>query len=455
MRKISFMAMMLMALSLPMTMVSCGDDDEPATEQGGNPGGGGEDGEDDGDDGTPGGGEETPGGDVSAEAIDTLKQKQVLEATANEIMSKISATDFEEVVDLFEYVESATSDGSEVERWFDYCVSLCEGKPADDVISNIYVMSNFYGQFELRGGRWVQTASNVNYIEFNFTAGNGDPCSLRLTCSGTDFPIHIDEYDEESPFEVNHTGSTRSYTQRVENTYVLPERINIRLAKDGRFLAEADIESRVDLNRPDGYFDYKDADVDLSIAVTAGNYRWAVDRVAYSAGRTAAYEESLSVAGETLVSLKAEASGDITNEADPNGDITTLELAILDRVKVGGQIDDVAAFSRYIEDANGNDHNEAAFKENIDNANRLMNIGVYFDGSSTPSASLKLYPFASYGYYGERWSAQLVLAFPDGTSYSTFGSFFSQEAFQGVIDRFTELAGDFVGLVNPGAGVDW
>ena len=384
MKKFSFLAMMFMALSLPMTMVSCGDDDEPAGEQGG-AGGEGE-GQDDGDDELVDG-----GGSGGVVQLDTIRQKMILEETANELLSRVIAADFRVAADL---------------------------------------------------------------LEFNFTDGDGEPCSLRLVCSGYNTQIHHESFDEYS-YVATSPGETVQLFHRVENSFVLPERIDVTLTKGGSTVATAELVSTVKLRGGDDEFDYKRDAVDLALAVSVGEYRLAIDRMAFEAGRSASYIGSLSKAGEQLISLSAEASGDITNDDNPTGDITTLELNILDRIQVKGHINSVEQFAANLENATYNERNEALFKDYLDRANQLLEMGIYYDRMPQPGASIKLYPFAAYDYGGERWYNQPVLTFNDGTAYSTFESFFSQEAFQSVIQRFTDIASDFVGLVNPDANIAW
>ena len=110
-----------------------------------------------------------------------MEQKQRLEQAANELMGLVDAADFSSVADLIDYVAAG----------------LCEVSATDDLVKNVYKASNFYGQFELRNGRWTQTASNVQYLEFRFTDGSGAPCSLRLDCSGAETPVHHDSFDDE------------------------------------------------------------------------------------------------------------------------------------------------------------------------------------------------------------------------------------------------------------------
>ena len=251
MKKIKFFAMVFMALSVQSALVSCGDDNpwgDGGIEQGGQTGGGSGD----------EGGQSAPG-------LSTVEQKQRLEQAANELMGLVDAADFSSVADLIDYVAENSSDGSEVDSWFDHCAGLCEVSATDDLVKNVYKASNFYGQFELRNGRWTQTASNVQYLEFRFTDGSGAPCSLRLDCSGAETPVHHESFDDEE-WDYNYSSDGYySVMTRIENTFVVPERIDVTLTQGGATLATASLGSDISISSGSGDFDYKRDRAELSL----------------------------------------------------------------------------------------------------------------------------------------------------------------------------------------------
>ncbi len=438
MKKIKFFAMVFMALSVQSALVSCGDDNpsgDGGIEQGGQTGGGSGD----------GGGQSAPG-------LSTVEQKQRLEQAANELMGLVDAADFSSVADLIDYVAENSSDVSEVDSWFDHCAGLCEVSATDDLVKNVYKASNFYGQFELRNGRWTQTASNVQYLEFRFTDGSGAPCSLRLDCSGAETPVHHDSFDDEE-WDYNYSSDGYySVMTRIENTFVVPERIDVTLTQGGATLATASLGSDISISSGSGDFDYKRDRAELSLAVAVGAYGVAVDRVAFNAGRTAAFSQKLTKDGRELVTLAMEADGDLTDDDNLTGRLTSLDFNILDKVWLKGSISSIDRFARYLESAGANSRDEAAYKADLERANGLMELGLYFAGVDGPSASMRLYPFSERGYYGEEWYCEPVLVFPDGSSYSTMQSYFADGFFESVIESFKKLGDDFVRVFDQEAG---
>ena len=51
------------------------------------------------------------------------------------------------------------------------------------------------------------------------------------------------------------------------------------------------------------------------------------------------------------------------------------------------------------------------------------------------------------------WTAEPVLLFFDGSSYSTFSAFFDEDDFEEVIDLFEDLADRYANLVDE--EIDW
>lgn len=438
MKKIKFFAMVFMALSVQSALVSCGDDNpsgDGGIEQGGQTGGGSGD----------EGGQSAPG-------LSTVEQKQRLEQAANELMGLVDAADFSSVADLIDYVAENSSDDSEVDSWFDHCAGLCEVSATDDLVKNVYKASNFYGQFELRNGRWTQTASNVQYLEFRFTDGSGAPCSLRLDCSGAETPVHHESFDDEE-WDYNYSSDGYySVMTRIENTFVVPERIDVTLTQGGATLATASLGSDISISSGSGDFDYKRDRAELSLAVAVGAYGVAVDRVAFNAGRTAAFSQKLTKDGRELVTLAMEADGDLTDDDNLTGRLTSLDFNILDKVWLKDSISSIDRFARYLESAGANSRDEAAYKADLERANGLMELGLYFAGVDGPSASMRLYPFSDRGYYGEEWYCEPVLVSPDGSSYSTMQSYFADGFFESVIESFKKLGDDFVRVFDQEAG---
>ena len=132
----------------------------------------------------------------------------------------------------------------------------------------------------------------------------------------------------------------------------------------------------------------------------------------------------------SCIMLAMEADGDLTDDDNLTGRLTSLDFNILDKVWLKGSISSIDRFARYLESAGANSRDEAAYKADLE----------------------RLYPFSERGYYGEEWYCEPVLVFPDGSSYSTMQSYFADGFFESVIESFKKLGDDFVRVFDQEAG---
>ena len=435
------MAMVFMALSLPVTMVSCGDDDP--VEQ---PGGGGDDQGDGDDEGQ--GGQGTSGGVLSEN-----EAKERLNTIATNLISQLSAADFQELSNVWYDVEEATDDGSVFGDWINAALDACEVHTAGDDILRLYQVSNFYGQFELQNdGKWVQTDTDVNNLALVFNDNQGNRCSLILNCSGSETEIHHESFDTKDRDWVNSYPYGGYYvTTRYENRFMLPERINIKFMRDGQTPVEATVTTSLRMADADGEFNYKTDMAEVTVEVKAENYSVVVDKVMFNAGRDAAASVKFLKDGRELISASVEAAGDLSDDDNPMGSVSPIEIDIMGEVQLRGYINDIHLLADCIEEADDNDGNETVFKDAVERANQYIDLGLYFNNSER-SASVELYPFEERGWYSTYWCYEPMMKFPSGASYS-FEEYFDEDYFNNVVRQFKNMVNGFVDLV--GEEVDW
>ena len=85
------------------------------------------------------------------------------------------------------------------------------------------------------------------------------------------------------------------------------------------------------------------------------------------------------------------------------------------------------------------------FKDNITKANKLLNLGLYYDNRNKKYANVELKCFQEdeyyYGYYSY-WTYYPVIIFDDGTSYA-FDEFFNEDNFKKLIKAAKRLFEDY------------
>lgn len=416
--------MLFFTFALSATFVACSDsDDDNQTELGG-------------------GGEDAGGGGLSG-----ASQKQKLEAIASDLIGKVRANDFKNITDLFDYVDRTSRDESAVEDWFDASRDACllSGSTASDA-RYLYRASNFYGQFEMTGGVWVKTGSAAN-LQFKFRDSNNRECVLLVTHSGKDTKVHHDTFDEEDWYYSYPYGS---YYERTENTFLIPENITVTLTQGGSQLASVTVKTTLDVSDASGEVRLDRDRAEVTSTLRVNDYSFVVNNAAVNAGSSASLSAILQKGAETLIETRLQASGSTDADETVTVKKVTMDTKVLgNRLRIAGTVTDLSRFSDYLDEADEYDYDGERFKRAIDSANTLMDINVYFDGSSTPSSFVKFYPLVETSYYyGEEWRYEPVFYFSDGAGYSTFGDYFDDEIFEDVIDRFERLMDDFADLAD-------
>ena len=150
-----------------MFFAACGDSSNDPVDPNPNPGGG-----------SAGGGTET--------IVTAAQAKQSLDKTSQELLSKISANEFEEYKQMLDV--DVSDKAGVVEDWFEACVEACEINANPD--NHLWKAANFVGEFELQKGTWVQTKKGGDHLSFTYYDAQQKKCVITLKASGETTEIH-------------------------------------------------------------------------------------------------------------------------------------------------------------------------------------------------------------------------------------------------------------------------
>lgn len=478
MKRINLWMILGLLFATSQVLVSCGDE-EPGGPDGGEgnteiPGGGDEP------DVPGGGGDNTPSTD---EEMSPSQQKEYLEAVALDFMRMTPASDFQEISDLCQHIDEVYGDEYEWDNVGDWAENTFEnlksylGKSTeterDEYYGSVYntyytdykavlMASNFTGHFTAQNNKWDY--SEAKDLQFIFRDQNGQKCILKVETSGKTKKVHMynaeDWTDYDGDYDNNGNWISNEYYDRIQLTIGVPEKIVVSLSQGGSDVINAVINT--DLSGIDGEkFDLSRNSLSMSSVVTLNNgYTFDLSQAAYKGNVKAASTCTIKKSGKTMVSLAVSSdlsgipscnldafAGDDYDEDDfdnANAKNAYVKLDILGRVQIQGTISQVREFVNYMDRAESNDNNEREFKSNVNLANSLMNLNLFYDGKSTKQAEVRLEAFEEENWDGERyWETEPVLYFKDGTSYSTFEAFFNDVDFKSVIDMFEELLDNY------------
>lgn len=436
-----------LVLGAPTVLSSCGDDEPDPIEKPNNPD-------------TP----NTPGDNNQGETkLDSESQKLKLQATAQKFMKEVPADEMRNLSQLADYVNDAYIDNSKfsndvVTDWFKKLIDSNLSPDGKEDISNywskeyykrIIELSQFKGKFVAGKEGW--TKSNADDLQFEFKDQNGITCVLTLKTSGKTAKVYVGETWGDCKYEPTIDGEYSKRIDVIEKNYVyVPEHITTTLLQGGNTLVSAEVN--IDHSQFSGpeYDLSKDA-VSTNATVKINNYVWVVDRAAHNSKEGSAYVKgSMSKAGKTLVSFEASAADTKLDEDGEllQGGAAKVSVNILDEVQIKGTCSNVKTFADYMDKADQFEENESQFKSYVNQANSLLNLGIYFNGGSMRQAKVQLECFEDGYAYDKYWTYEPVLVFDDNSTYSTFTAFFNETSFREVINSFEDLVRSYEKLIE-------
>lgn len=416
------------------------------------------------------------------DAMSPADQKEYLEKVALEFMDLIPASDFRDIAQLGEYISETYGDynWSTVDRWGEEILEdlrealgtktteteYSYGYTYNYIYTNykaVLMASNFTGHFTARNGRWV--LEDANDLQFIFYDQKGQECVLKLTTSGSVTKVHAFDIDDWVDYEWKNNTSNEYY-DRTQYTIGIPENITITLTQGSKQVAKN--TTKVNLSGINGEeFDLSKGNLTVSSTIELNNgYKFDVSQVAYTANSKASLSTIISKNGKSLVTMGAASdvndipsvnvsaftSGNLDEDDYDldrvNAKNTFVKLDIIGKVQMQGTISDIRKFANYLDEADDNDTNESTYKSYINQANALMDVNLFYDGSNVKQATIKLEPFADETWNGKTWTVEPIIKFYDGSSYSTFEAFFNEKDFKKTIDAFNKLMDKYDDLID-------
>lgn len=400
-----------------MFFAACGDSSNDPVDP--NPGGGNE-----------GGGTET--------IVTAAQAKQSLDRTSQELLSKISANEFEEYKQMMDV--DVSDKAGVIQDWFEACVEACEINANPD--NHLWKAANFVGEFELQQGTWVQTKKGGDHLSFTYYDAQQKKCVITLKASAEATEIHHSVFDEEDWVWIGGQATVTRY----ENRFMLPKQVDITATREGKNMGTVSVTSNVKTGKE---VDLSKDEVDVTSVVTIGAYKAEVKKAVYKAGKTAEAKVVFSKNGEELITLEGNGNGNITPSGEKSefGQIN-ITMNILGKAKFVYKILDGNLYYNNLSKADDNDGDESMFKLFVENANKQVDAKLYLDGSVSPAAKIYLAPYLAedYGSY-KYWDYEYWLEFTDGSKYS-YEDYFNEQNFKTVSDKIQSLIDDFKNLFN-------
>lgn len=390
--------------------------------------------------------------------------KQFLEDTGLQLLNQFKASDFHNITRSVSHIDDYDTD--ELEDWVDDCLNSVKTALGAPYIVNgeysvyqytdykyLLLASTFHGHFSVQNNKWIKESGSANDLQFTFIDADGKTCVARATTSGNTKTVHIINDKDRTGWD----GDMRLYDNNMYYVDV-PEHVEATYTINGMEMVHVSVDIDVSSLAEEWDLTSQGASTTVNVRITkengVGQYDIVVNRAGYQAGTGAYANFSLSNDGNVILTANASAVGtvdlNVTNASDDpdintdNFGVAYAEVDILGRVQVRSTINSVGNFIKYLEEADDNRTDKDEHRRKVGRANNELNAEFFYNGGSDKKGNLSLESFEDYSwgdthYYDVR---PIITFTSDGSSYA-LETYFSEDAFQTVVDTYKNLIDDF------------
>lgn len=418
-------------LFMSFAFIACGGDD-PVSDGGTGAGAGTGDGSGNG----AGGSDDinTPSGVVAPN-----DEKAYIDAVGKEFVSLFNASDYQDVTNVAKEISNIEGEG----MFEDFIKKTQTGTYE---WTQLLALSNVKGAFSAKYGqkKWQQDSKTGN-LTMTYTDKNGTKWVLSVQHNGSWGVVNVTK-DDDWVYDgyPTYTGHYETTTYQLD----VPKSIQVTLTKGNETVAD------VKLNITDINIKNNEPSINAKAAynLTAKVKDFDItNNVAYTPNGAASVVAEVKKGNKTLVTVNITGNTNISNNEITDGNVSSLNVCVLNKLNVKGDIKNIKALSEAIEKAQDNDENESAFDRWVTNANSYINLGLY-NNNPTKQASIVLGKDSDRKYYyGSGYTTYFrmvpMVAFSDGTKYS-LEEYFDDDLFENLMNQVENVIKDFERLVD-------
>ena len=320
-------------------------------------------------------------------------------------------------------------------------------------------LSNFTGHYTAQSNMtWKY--EEANDLEFIMYEQDSTPCILKLTKEGKEVSMRLPQGDNGEGYYDYDDSMYVENINVMRYTISIPEKISLVLTNGAQEVISVIVKPSLKNLDKDGYFDFGKSRLVSTVELKLINGYKLTTEGEYTANDKLSLSSSISNSKGELVSYTVSADPKgipsiLLNEdlpsydfegllEDPDANFKNLyvSLSVLEKLQFIGRITGAKEF--YAAYTNLNDvKDEASFKKSVDDFNKVIDLGLYYNGSSKKQASMELEAsYSKYVYEGrehERWQLIPVMVFADGSRVSC-EEYFTADNFSRAINAFAQLA---------------
>lgn len=391
------------------------------------------------------------------DVLDDEAQKLKLEQVATKLMDMFPADEYEDMMELSKVMYS------HCDRYFtdeDYDWSDLEDA-GEDIAETLYdekqkgeykwqytytlFLSNCTGIVTLDKNEARYEESDITKVIIKDVDGEDweavvTPKRLKKVFLGEFLETYYDYYED------------IEYTDVYNVTVEIPASLSLEVKRNGRFFAEVEVKFDYEVSK-DGVDIEKDqigveAEIkidDLALTLKNASYDASTGKVEFSQSLRKGdyFIFSQSLKGKAELEYDEDEDGYVYIE-DWDGEVE-VELNVLGELQIKGTCRDLNKLSGYLEDEYDSEKDCEKAAERVTG---LVDLGVYYDGTSTRQASVEFDPVVEDNGYGDEFYwIEPVLVFGDGSRYF-FYDYFDDRIFEDLVEDFEDFIYDYEDMVE-------
>ena len=310
------------------------------------------------------------------------------------------------------------------------------------------------GIFAVENGKWVKKANSQD-LRMAFPDKNGNDCVLSANVTGQPVEYLLPVTDEDAEDFLDDYGKmlssllgiplekVKNYVNGVKKVTVAVETTNIVLTQGGKKVMDATIgiDPSSVTNEAEGLL----LNTSFSFAKSNGDgfFTLTMNQTGYKPGLGLNIDFTAKSNDLTIASLKLSMPGTFTginlNTMDFGINTINMEVDVLGKAQAVGKVSDISSFLKALMSADNS--TQEAFQPSLDEANKYVDVKLYYDGSSTPAATMVL--SSLYNEEEEEWKLMPhIIFYNNNNAEYAFKKFFSKTNFAAANEKVQSVIGD-------------
>lgn len=369
-------------------------------------------------------------------AIGSEEQKEKLENAANELMTEFSADNYEDLAKIVEdCCDYGFNDFPEDYDWSDLEDAL------EEKLDKLYSMEELSGDAVSHTVLILMSECNghVTIGKNKATYKPADDARLFVETDDAEWEIILKPVGKVQEMYLgefmgyNYDWETGTeYEEYYDITVEVPESLVLQINRNGSQFAKVTLNFNINLSEYG--VDIEKDKASVSTVFEFQGLELTVNRFSYNAATGAAESSAqLKNNGKMIFSYKVSGVGKVDIEDEDNwiAKKINVEADLMGKIQIAGSCPDAKSLVSIFD--NADPYTAADWERIVNNANKLFDLSVYYDGGSTEQAKLVLEPRWHESEWGDDYYVELAIEFADGSRYLLY-EFFTEENFQEVIN---------------------